>query len=95
MVEDSIYDEFVERSVERAKKRTVGDPWKNPEQGPQIDRDQFEKIMGYIDIGKKEGAKLLHGGDRALDKGYFIQVVNIYTHELVELQRIPIIPLRS
>ena len=32
MVEDSIYDEFVERSVERAKKRTVGDPWKNPEQ---------------------------------------------------------------
>lgn len=76
MVEDSIYDEFVERSVERAKKRTVGDPWKNPEQGPQIDRDQFDKIMGYIDVGKKEGAKLMHGGDRALDKGYFIQVRN-------------------
>jgi len=73
MVEDSIYDEFVERSVERAKKRTVGDPWKNPEQGPQIDRDQFEKIMGYIDVGKKEGAKLMHGGDRALEKGYYIQ----------------------
>ena len=76
MVEDSIYDEFVERSVERAKKRTVGDSWKNPEQGPQIDRDQFDKIMGYIDVGKKEGAKLMHGGDRALDKGYFIQVRN-------------------
>ena len=30
--------------------------------------------MGYIDVGKKEGAKLMHGGDRALDKGYFIQV---------------------
>ena len=30
--------------------------------------------MGYIDVGKKEGAKLMHGGDRALEKGYYIQV---------------------
>ena len=73
MVEESIYDEFVERSVERAKKRTVGNPFTNVEQGPQIDKEQFGKIMGYIDAGKKEGAKLVHGGDRALDKGYFIQ----------------------
>ena len=41
MVEDSIYDEFVERSVERAKKRTVGDPWKNPE---QVSVNKFECI---------------------------------------------------
>ena len=70
----SAYDEFVEKSVERAKKRTVGDPFdKNTEQGPQVDQDQFDKVMGYIDIGKKEKAKLMAGGGRVGDKGYFIE----------------------
>ncbi|XP_022111781.1 LOW QUALITY PROTEIN: aldehyde dehydrogenase, mitochondrial-like [Acanthaster planci] len=73
-VEDSIYDKFVECSVERTKKRTVGDPW-NPsnEQGPQVDAEQFSKILGLIDSGKQEGAKLLTGGQRQGDRGYFIQ----------------------
>ncbi len=81
MVEESIYDEFVERSVERAKKRTVGNPFSDVEQGPQIDKEQFGKIMGYIDAGQKEGAKLVHGGARAFDKGYFIQVT-LHDHYL-------------
>jgi aldehyde dehydrogenase (NAD+) len=73
-VEEKAYDEFVERSVARAAKRTVGDPF-NPqtEQGPQVDRDQFDKVMGYIQAGKDEGAKLVHGGGRVGDKGYFIE----------------------
>uniref|UniRef100_V9KLJ0 aldehyde dehydrogenase (NAD(+)) n=1 Tax=Callorhinchus milii TaxID=7868 RepID=V9KLJ0_CALMI len=73
-VQDSIYDEFVEKSVERAKRRTVGDPFdpKN-EQGPQVDEEQFGKILGYISVGKREGAKLLCGGGAAADRGYFIQ----------------------
>jgi aldehyde dehydrogenase (NAD+) len=73
-VEEKAYDEFVEKSVERAKKRTVGNPFdKNTEQGPQVDQDQFNKVMNYIDIGKKEKAKLMAGGGRVGDKGYFIE----------------------
>ncbi|KAL8597817.1 Aldehyde dehydrogenase, mitochondrial [Nucella lapillus] len=72
-VEEKIYDEFVERSAARAKNRSVGDPFTSVEQGPQVDKNQFTKILGLIDSGKKEGAKLVAGGDRAADKGYYIQ----------------------
>ena len=75
MVEESIYDEFVEKSVARAKIRTVGNPFDPAnEQGPQVDKEQFEKILGYIEKGKAEGGNLLAGGGPAADKGYFIQV---------------------
>merc|ERR1719365_252344 len=61
MVEAEVYDEFVERSVERAKNRTIGDPFDmNNEQGPQVDQEQMEKILGYVESGKKEGAKFAH-----------------------------------
>ena len=73
-VEESIYDEFVKRSIERATKRKVGDPFDpDCEQGPQIDQDQFDKIMDLIESGKKEGAKLGCGGRRFGDKGFFIE----------------------
>jgi aldehyde dehydrogenase (NAD+) len=73
-VEEKIYKEFVERSVERAKKRTVGDPFDATfEQGPQIDAEQTGKIMDLISSGKQEGAKLCTGGARVGEKGYFIQ----------------------
>src|SRR5437764_11800640 len=61
-VEEKAYDEFVDKSVARAKKRTVGNPFdKNTEQGPQVDQDQFNKVMSYIEAGKKEKAKLVTG----------------------------------
>ncbi len=73
-VEEKIYDKFVEKSGERARKRTVGDPFDpKTEQGPQVDAAQFDKVMGYIDSGRKEGAKLVCGGERVGDRGYFIQ----------------------
>jgi aldehyde dehydrogenase (NAD+) len=73
-VEEKAYDEFVEKSVARAKKRTVGNPFDtNTEQGPQVDQDQFNKVMGYIESGKSEKAKLATGGSRVGDKGYFIE----------------------
>ncbi len=73
-VEEKIYDRFVEKSGARAKKRTVGDPFDpKTEQGPQVDQAQFDKVMGYIDSGRSEGAKLVCGGDRVGDRGYFIQ----------------------
>ncbi|XP_055703563.1 aldehyde dehydrogenase, mitochondrial [Phlebotomus papatasi] len=73
-VEDSIYDEFVERSAERAKKRIVGNPFDlNTEQGPQVDEKQFKKIVRLIDSGKKQGAKLVAGGAPVDGPGYFVQ----------------------
>jgi aldehyde dehydrogenase (NAD+) len=73
-VEESAYDAFVEKSVARAKRRTVGDPLDaTTEQGPQIDSVQFEKVMSYIDSGKREGAELLTGGHRVGETGLFIE----------------------
>ncbi|KAM4708708.1 aldehyde dehydrogenase X, mitochondrial [Discoglossus pictus] len=73
-VEESIYDEFLERSVEKAKLRKVGNPFDlGTQHGPQVDKEQFDKILGYIKSGKTEGAKLLCGGDRFGDKGFFIK----------------------
>ncbi|XP_061571259.1 aldehyde dehydrogenase, mitochondrial-like [Cololabis saira] len=73
-VQADIYDEFLERSAERARKRVVGNPFDlKTEQGPQVDQEQFNKILGYISTGKKEGAKLMCGGGVAADRGYYIQ----------------------
>jgi aldehyde dehydrogenase (NAD+) len=73
-VEEKIYDQFVEKSGARARKRTVGDPFDpKTEQGPQVDQIQFDKVMGYIESGRHEGAKLVCGGDRVGDRGYFIE----------------------
>ena len=73
-VEEKCYDEFVEKSVARAKKRTVGNPFdKKTEQGPQVDQEQFNKVMGYIESGKADKANLVAGGNRVGDKGYFIE----------------------
>ncbi|CAN6198021.1 unnamed protein product [Urochloa humidicola] len=73
-VHERIYDEFVEKSKARALKRVVGDPFrKGVEQGPQIDDEQFNKILRYIRSGVDNGATLVTGGDRLGDKGYYIQ----------------------
>ena len=73
-VEDSIHDAFVERVVELSRKRRVGDPFHpDTEQGPQVDRAQFDKILGYIESGKREGATLAVGGRRHGAKGFFIE----------------------
>ncbi|XP_072938317.1 aldehyde dehydrogenase, mitochondrial [Epargyreus clarus] len=73
-VEDKIYDQFVEMSAERAKRRVVGDPFRpDVEQGPQVDREQHTKILSLIESGKKQGAKLVAGGGRHGDVGYFVQ----------------------
>ncbi len=72
-VEEKVYDDFVARSTERAKRRKVGDPFDaSTEQGPQVDNDQFTKVMSYVEAGKREGAKLMCGGERIGDRGYFV-----------------------
>jgi aldehyde dehydrogenase (NAD+) len=73
-VEEKIYDQFVERVVKKARNQKVGDPF-DPEttQGPQVSQEQCDRIMSYIDAGKKEGAQLLVGGNRVGNRGYFIE----------------------
>jgi aldehyde dehydrogenase (NAD+) len=73
-VEDKVYDRFVEQSTARAQKRTVGDPFDaGTEQGPQVDQTQLERVLGYIESGQREGAKLTCGGGRVGSKGYFVE----------------------
>ena len=57
-----------------AKARKVGSPWEpDVVQGPQVDKDSYEKVLEMIEAGKAEGAKLLCGGSAEDTKGYFIQ----------------------
>ncbi|KAJ4973678.1 hypothetical protein NE237_006852 [Protea cynaroides] len=73
-VHEKVYDEFVEKAKARAMKRVVGDPFKTGvEQGPQIDAEQFGKILKYIRSGIESGATLETGGERLGTKGYFVQ----------------------
>lgn len=73
-VHEAVYDEFVKKATEKASKRVVGDPFDTKtEQGPQVDQEQFDKILGYIESGKQQGAKLLTGGGRVGNRGFFIQ----------------------
>lgn len=73
-VESSIRDEFLDKVKKLAANRRVGNPFDTEtEQGPQIDRNQFNKIMSYIDQGQSEGATLVTGGKRVGDRGFFIE----------------------
>ncbi len=73
-VEDSVHDQFVERLAGMNADRVVGDPF-DPEtqQGPQVDKDQFDKIMKYVGYGKQDGAECVTGGKRFGEQGYFIE----------------------
>jgi aldehyde dehydrogenase (NAD+) len=73
-VEQKIHRQFVDRLAEKAKKRKVGDPLDpTTEQGPQVSQEQMDKILGYVALGQKQGAKLLTGGKRVGSKGYFVE----------------------
>ncbi|WP_339664708.1 acetaldehyde dehydrogenase ExaC [Maribacter arcticus] len=78
LVQESIYDKFIERVIERTKAIRMGHPLDpNTMMGAQASNDQFEKILSYIKIGKEEGCEVLTGGEQAynegLEGGYYIQ----------------------
>ncbi|KAL3455840.1 aldehyde dehydrogenase [Aspergillus heterothallicus] len=74
LVQEGIYDKFVERFKERAAKNKLGNPFEQDTfQGPQVSQLQFDRIMEYINHGKQSGATVAVGGDRHGDEGYFIQ----------------------
>ena len=69
-VQEGIYDKFVADAVERFNRVKVGEPWKEDTQmGAQISEGQLKKILDYIEIGKKEGAKVACGGERMTENG--------------------------
>merc|ERR1719172_192640 len=78
-IHEDIHDQFVEKITAMAKRlRTQGDTKSETDipicdLGPQVDKIQFDKVLGYIESGKAEGAKVALGGGRQGDKGYFVQ----------------------
>jgi aldehyde dehydrogenase (NAD+) len=73
-VEEKIYDEFIHKMTAKTKSRKLGDPFDpSTEQGPQVSEEQMNRIMGYIEHGKNDGARLLTGGAREGTNGYFVQ----------------------
>jgi aldehyde dehydrogenase len=79
LIEESIYDEFMGRALERIAAIRQGHPLDRETQiGAQVSTAQLEKIESYVEIGKKEGAELLIGGERAhlggeLEGGFYFQ----------------------
>ena len=79
LVQRSIYDRFMEKAIARVKTIRQGNPLEPATMiGAQASNDQLEKILSYVDIGKKEGAKVLAGGERLtldgdLAEGYYMQ----------------------
>jgi acyl-CoA reductase-like NAD-dependent aldehyde dehydrogenase len=76
-LEQSIHDEFMSKLTDRVKTFKVGDPMdKSTRMGPVVSKAQMETVLGYIEAGKREGAKLVAGGQRASvgnGKGYYVE----------------------
>jgi len=74
LVEEKIHDQFVDALAGHARALRVGDPLdESTQMGAQVNEEQFRKILAYVEQGKGEGAKVVTGGARAREKGYFIQ----------------------
>ena len=70
IIQESIYDQFMERALERVKAVTQGSPLEASTMiGAQASSEQMEKILSYIKLGQEEGAKLLIGGNRTMLEG--------------------------
>jgi len=73
ILDEKIYDRFIDAFKARVEKITVGDPTENPGMGPVVNKGSMESILGYIEAGKKDG-RLITGGKRVAGKdGYFIE----------------------
>jgi 1-pyrroline-5-carboxylate dehydrogenase len=75
IVDERIYDRFLQRLRERVEKIKVGEPTENPGMGPVVNEKSMNSILGYIQKGIAEGGRLITGGSRATDlgDGYYVQ----------------------
>jgi len=91
LIHESIYDEFMERALERVKQIKIGHPLDTETMmGAQASTEQLEKIKSYLEIGKEEGAELLTGGsvnqlDGELGGGYYVQPTIFKGHNKMRL----------
>jgi aldehyde dehydrogenase len=91
LIHESIFDRFLERAVARVAKIKVGNPLDPATQmGAQASRDQLEKILSYIKIGKEEGARCMTGGEQAhlggdLENGYYVQPTVFVGHNKMRI----------
>lgn len=78
LIQENIYDEFMERCIKRIEAITMGDTLDSDTMmGAQASNEQYEKILNYIDVGKQEGAEVLTGGEaynnETFPNGYYIK----------------------
>jgi len=89
-VHKTIYAEFVQKAAEHANKLTVGHPFLS-NLGPLVDKEQFDRVLSYIESGKREGARLEAGGARQGTEGYFVQPTvfsNVLDHMCIAREEI-------
>ena len=91
LIQESIYDAFIAKIIERAKQIKRGNPLDTETMvGAQASKQQFDKILSYVDIGKDEGAEVLLGGniealEGELDSGYYIQPTLMKGHNKMRI----------
>ena len=91
LVQESIFDKFMDKAVARVAGIRLGHPLDpRTQMGAQASRGQLEKILNYIDVGKQEGARLATGGERAcpgpeLEGGYYVQPTVFVGHNKMRI----------
>lgn len=91
LVQESIYDQFIERAVKRVAAIKQGNPLDMATMiGAQASSEQLDKILSYLDLGKQEGAKLLTGGERSflpgdLEGGYYVKPTVFQGHNKMRI----------
>lgn len=73
VVHESVHDELVDRLVARAEDYDLGPGLDDPGMGPLASVDQLEKVTGYVDVGREEGATVVTGGGTPDGDGYFVE----------------------
>jgi aldehyde dehydrogenase (NAD+) len=74
IVEDRVHDAFVEKLAKRASSLRIGDPLETGTTlGPLISKGQMDRVLGYIDVGRSEGANVVCGGARSGNRGFFVE----------------------
>jgi aldehyde dehydrogenase len=91
LVQESMFDKFMEKAVARVGKIKMGHPLDaSTMMGAQASKGQLEKILAYIDVGKQEGAKLAIGGEQAhlggeLENGYYVKPTVFVGHNQMRI----------
>ena len=73
-VQEQMYDQFTDQLGQLAQNMKMGDPLDaGTRVGPLVSKEQFDRVTGYLEVGKREGAKLKAGGETGQGKGYFVK----------------------